>query len=134
MSSNSELDFDAKKSGHNSNALSLLEFSKKYGQHIKQISLEKNTLCVIPTTGDNFVFPNEFNNLNVFVITIAYAKQQLKIYLKEQIKAPCAVGIGPNNTLKVIVPYPPPEDIDFIPDECFGYVIDVVSDNIPARK
>lgn len=112
----------------NSNALSLLEFSKKYGQHIKQISLEENTMSVLPTAGDSFIFPDEFNNLNVFVITIAYAKQQLKTFLKEKISPNCAVSIGANDTLKVIVPKSTPEHVDMIPDEYLGYVIDVSSD------
>ena len=108
-------------------AQSLIEFSNKFGEQISQISLVNNTFEIIPKTQDCVsVFPKSFNEIEVVVITLKYVKEKLKAYLKKNISGSCAVGIGSNNTLKVIVTSP--EQIDTIPDEFMGYVINISSD------
>lgn len=105
-------------------ALVIVDLMEQYGEYIQQITSIDDHIEVIPKLQEDAdKIPGIFDGVDIYVITLLLAKEELKKFLKENVPGQYSVGLMAQHTLKVIAFSD--EHIHLIPEEFKGYAVDV---------
>lgn len=112
-------------------ALVIVDLMEQYGEHIQQITSVDDHIEVVPKLQESAdKIPGIFDGVDIYVITLPLAKEELKKFLKKNVPGQYSVySVGlidfpyTQYTLKVVAFSD--EHIHLIPEEFKGYAVDV---------